>query len=285
MLNEKKKRPTIRLKLGIVPCILILALFVIVAVFADYIAPYSPREVNLAKAITPPFFQSGTTEYLLGTDQLGRDILSRIIYGARVSLAMALIATLMAGVSGTALGIIAGYKGRWVDTIISRTVDVMLGFPLILLALVLAVALGPSFFNAALVIALVLWARFARQVRGETLKVLKMDYVTLARATGCSDLTIMLRHILPNVMNTILVLATFQVGYVIILEATLSFLGCGIPPPTPSWGSMVADGRGILVSAWWVSFAPGLAITLVVLAGNLLGDWVRDRLDPKLRDL
>ena len=285
MPNEKKKRPTIRLKWWVVPSISILTLFVVTAIFVDYLAPHSPTQINLANSLAPPFWQGGTTEYLLGTDLLGRDLLSRILYGARVSLIVSVTAIFAGGLTGTALGIIAGYRGGWVDIIISRAVDVMLGFPAILLAMILAVVLGASFLNVILIIALILWARYARQARGETLKVREMDYVTLARTAGCSDLTIMLRHIMPNVLNTILVLATLQVGYVIIVEASLSFLGCGIPPPAPSWGNMVSDGRGILVSAWWVSFMPGIAIMLVVLSVNLFGDWLRDRLDPKLRQL
>lgn len=275
-----------RLNLGIVPSISILILFVVVALFADHLAPYSPKDINLAKSLVPPFFQKGgTADYLLGTDLLGRDILSRLIYGARVSLIVAILGVLVSGVIGGVLGIISGYKGGRADTIISRAADVMLGFPNILLALVLAIILGPSLFNVAFVVVLVTWARYARQSRGETLQIREMDYVKLARTAGCSDIIIMVRHILPNVVNTLVVLGTLNVGMVITLEASLSFLGAGIPPPTPSWGSMCSDGRGILVSAWWVSFMPGAAITAVVLSGNLFGDWLRDKLDPKLRDL
>ena len=283
-LKETKKTGK-RIKFGIVLSISILALFVGVAVFADYLAPHNPTKINLAKNLTPPFFQGGTKVYLLGTDQLGRDILSRLIYGARVSLIVAAIGVLLSGGIGGALGILAGYRGGNTDTIISRAADVMLGFPTILLALVLAIVLGASLFNIALVVVLIYWARYARQSRAETLKVREMDYVTLARTSGCSDFTIILRHIVPNVLNSLIVLATFNAGTVITLESSLSFLGAGIPPPTPSWGSMCADGRGILVEAWWVSLMPGVAITLVVLSGNLFGDWLRDKLDPKLRDL
>ncbi len=285
MSNRKSKRATIRL-LGIVPSISILTLFGLAAIFADYLAPHSPTAIDLANTLTPPFWQEGgTTEYLLGSDRLGRDILSRLLFGARVSLFMAVIGVLGAGGIGGMLGIIAGYNGGKIDTIISRAVDMMLGFPTILLAMVLAIVLGPSIFNVSLVITLTFWARYARQARAEVLRIREMDYVTLARTVGCSDLTIMRRHIAPNLVNTLIVLATFNVGTVITLEATLSFLGVGMPPPTPSWGSMCADGRSILASAWWVSLMPGVAITLVVLSGNLFGDWLRDRLDPKLRDL
>jgi peptide/nickel transport system permease protein len=284
MANDKKR--WMQLKLGMAPAVLIIVLFVISAIFADYLTPYDPTAINLAGSLTPPFFQQGgSIEHLLGTDLLGRDILSRLIYGARVSLVVAILGVLSSSIIGGALGIIAGYKGGLGDTVISRTADVMLGFPTILLALVLAITIGPSLFVVSFVIVLVYWARYARQARGETLQIREKGFVTLARTAGCSNLTIMLRHILPNVLNSLLVLATFNVGTVITLEASLSFLGAGIPPPTPSWGSMCSDGRGLLVSAWWVSFMPGLAITLVVLSANLFGDWVRDKLDPRLRDL
>jgi peptide/nickel transport system permease protein len=263
----------------------VLLLFVIAAVSADITAPHSPTEIALADSLVPPFWQGGTSEHLLGTDMLGRDILSRLIYGARVSLLVSVLSIFLAGSIGAALGIIAGYWGGWIDTVISRTIDVMMGFPAILLALILVVTLGASLSNVIFVLVIVLWAQYARQARGETLKVREMDYVTLARIAGCSDLIVMLRHVLPNVLNSLIVLATLQLGYVIIMEASLSFLGCGIPPPTSSWGSMVSDGRELLVSAWWVSFFPGLATMLVVLAGNNFGDWLRDRLDPKLRQL
>ena len=286
MPNGENKRQSVRIRIGILASILILILFVLIAVFADYLAPQSFKAINLANSLTPPFFQQGgTMEHLLGTDMMGRDILSRIIYGARVSLIVAAIGVFIAGSIGSALGIIAGYKGGMAEIIISRSVDVMLGFPTILVALILAIVLGASLSNVAIIVVLVYWARYARLARGETLKIREMDYVTLARTAGCSDLTIMLRHIVPNVLNSLVVLATLNVGMVITLEASLSFLGAGVPPPVPSWGSMCADGRGVLVEAWWVSFMPGIAITLVVLSGNLFGDWLRDRLDPQLRAL
>jgi peptide/nickel transport system permease protein len=283
--NEEEKKQPRRFKVGVVPAFSILILFVIAAVFADFLAPYNPTVINLGNSLAPPFFQGGTQEYLLGTDLLGRDILSRIIYGARASLVVAAIGVLLSGTIGGGLGIIAGYRGGKTDALISRAADVMLGFPTILLALVIAIVLGASLVNIALVVTLIYWARYARQSRAETLKVREMDYVTLARTAGCSDFIIILRHIIPNVLNSLIVLATFNIGTVITLESSLSFLGAGIPPPTPSWGSMCAAGRGILVSAWWVSFMPGIAITLVVLSANLFGDWLRDKLDPKLRDL
>lgn len=284
--GKRQKRPRAGLKWPIISSMAILISFVIVGVFAQYLAPHGYRGTNLSDSLLPPvWMEGGKPEYLLGTDMMGRDILSRIIYGARVSLIVAILSVFFAGSVGTSLGIVAGYMGGWVDTVISRVVDVMLGFPSIVLAMVFAVVLGPSIGNIIVVIALVLWALYARQARAETLKVREMDYVTLARIAGCSDLTIMSRHILPNIINSMVVLATLQIGHVILLEASLSFLGVGVPAPTPSWGSMVADGRDRLVTAWWISGFSGVPIVLVVLAGNLFGDWLRDKLDPKLRAL
>lgn len=286
MASERKQRSRFHVPANMLPAVIILFLFIIAGVFADQLARYSPTGINLANALKPPFFQpGGDFTYPLGTDRVGRDILTRIIFGARVSLVVSVIGVLASGVIGGLLGMIAGYKGGWVDRIVSSAVDMMLGLPIILLALVLAIVLGPSMFNVVFIIVLVYWARYTRMARAETLRVREMDFVTLSRTAGCSDLTIMLRHVLPNVINSLIVLASFNVGTVITLEASLSFLGAGIPPPTPSWGGMTADGRGLLVTSWWVSFMPGVAITLVVLAGNLFGDWLRDRLDPKLRDV
>jgi peptide/nickel transport system permease protein len=282
--KEKKKLPTIQLTL--LPSILILALFVISALFANFIVPHNPMAADLDKSLTPPIWQQGgIAGYPLGTDMLGRDILSRLIYGAKVSLIVSFISVFVAGSIGSMLGMIAGYKGGWADTIISRAIDVFLGLPLILIALVLAIVLGPSMFNVILVVVLIYWSLYARQARGETLLMREMGYVILAQSAGVSDLKIILRHILPNVLNSLIVLATFNVGSAITLEAALSFLGAGIPPPTPSWGSMCADGRDLLDTAWWVSFIPGVTIMLIVLSGNFLGDWLRDKLDPKLRNI
>ncbi len=284
--QPQSKKYARKFKLGIVIPVVILVIFVVTGTLAQYLAPHNPVKINLANSLAPPFFASGgTLAYPLGTDLLGRDILSRIIFGARVSLIVGLAGVLASGLIGGTLGIIAGYYGGNIDRLISRAVDLTLGLPLILLALVLAVVFGASLFNVILIIVLLYWARYTRLARGETLKIREMDYVSLARTAGVPDQVIMFRHILPNVLNSLIVLATLNVGTVITLEASLSFLGAGIPPPTPSWGGMVSDGRGTLVTAWWVSFMPGLAITLVVLSGNMFGDWLRDKLDPKLRGL
>lgn len=262
--------------------ILVFAL-VVPAIFANQLAPHDPLEQRLVERLKPPaWMDGGSWDYVLGTDKQGRDILSRMIYGARISLAVSLIAIFLGGSVGTTLGLLAGYFGGWVDDLIMRIVDLFLSLPLILMALVLVAVLGPGFGTVITVVSLLIWARYARQVRGETLSLKERDFVARARVAGASHLRIMFRHILPNVVSTLLVLATLQVGSVILLESTLSFLGAGIPRPDPSWGVMVADGRDHIVSAWWIAMFPGFAIMLAVLSMNLLGDWLRDRLDPKL---
>ncbi len=227
----------------------------------------------------------GQGQYLLGTDKLGRDILSRIIYGSRISVLVAGIAIFISGAIGTTLGITAGYFGGWVDSLLMRLVDISLSIPIILMALVLVTALGASYQTIVTVLIIFLWAQYARQARGESLTVRVQDFVARARVAGASDPRIMLKHIFPNVFNSLVVLATLQVGFVIILEASLSFLGAGIPRPNPAWGLMVSDGRELIISSWWVSLFPGLAILMVVMATNLLGDWLRDKLDPKQRQV
>ncbi len=228
--------------------------------------------------------EGGSIEYPLGTDKLGRDILSRMIYGARVSLAVSAVAIFVGGILGTGLGLISGYFGGRVDGVLMRLVDISLSLPTILLALVLVAAVGPSFGTVVTVLVVLLWARYARLVRGETLTIKERDFIARARVAGASHTRIMVKYLFPNVINSLIVLATLQVGYVILLESALSFLGAGLPRPTPAWGLMVADGRELIVSAWWVSMFPGLAIMLTVLALNLLGDWLRDHLDPKLEE-
>ena len=259
----------------------IVSLLVVMALLAPFIAPYDPATGSLGDRLQPPFWQKGgSAVHLLGTDVLGRDTLSRMIYGARTSLSVAVIAILVAGTLGSALGILAGYLGGLVDVLIMRTADLAFSFPTILLAMVLAVLFGASFGNIILVIALILWAEYARMARGEALKVKEMDYVALARVAGISGFEIMRRHILPNVASPLIVLATLQVGVVIILESSLSFLGVGMPPPTPAWGSMIAEGRSYVVTAWWLSVVPGIAIVVTVLSFNLLGDVLTELLNP-----
>ena len=256
------------------------------AILADSIAPYSPYEISLENSLQPPFWQGGgSLAHPLGTDSLGRDLLSRMIYGARVSLAAAFLTIVLGGAIGTVVGLLSGYLGGRLDMILMRVTDATLAFPIILMALLLAVALGPSFINVVIAIVVVLWSRYARVIRGEVLSLKGLDFIAQARITGCSPLRIMVRHLLPNVQNTLVVLLTLQVGWVIVVEATLSFLGAGIPPPTPAWGSMVADGRAYILSAWWTCTLPALAILITVLSFNLFGDWLRDTLDPRLRQV
>jgi len=264
--------------------LLVVGLLVFCAIFAPLLAPHSPIEGSLGKRLIPPLGMEGSNvEHVLGTDRLGRDTLSRLVYGAQISLAVSLVGILLTGVGGAAIGLLAGFWGAWVDTICMRLVDISLSLPGILMAVLLSVVFKPSFTNVVIVVIFLLWPSYARLVRGETLSLKQQEFVALARVAGCSSLTIMYRHLLPNLAPSILVLATLQVGFVIVLEASLSFIGVGIPPPTPSWGVMVADGRGLIEQAWWISILPGLAILVTVISLNILGDWVRDRLDPKLR--
>jgi peptide/nickel transport system permease protein len=264
----------------------VLGALVLTALLAGVLAPHSPTGGDItAKLIPPVWMEQGSCDHPLGTDRIGRDVLSRIIYGSRISLAVSLVAIGFAGTIGTLLGLISGYRGGLVDALLMRLTDIGLSLPTILIAVVLVAVSEPSFRNVILVIALLLWPRFARQVRGETLAIKEQDFVALAVVAGRSSAWIIRRHIFPNVVPTLLVISTLQVGYVILLEGTLSFLGVGVPPPNPAWGLMIADGRGFLATAWWITLFPGLAMLLTVLSVNLMGDWLRDHLDPKLRQV
>lgn len=264
----------------------ILLLLVFTAISAPLIAPVDPLKADLYAYNAPPFgFPGGSSKHLLGGDQIGRDILSRIIYGARVS-AMVMTVSLVAGIGvGTTIGLIAGYFGGHVDELIMRVVDVWAALPYIMVALVVVVTLGQSFAVLILLLALLSWPGAVRLVRAETLSLRTRDYVMLAKVAGASNFRIITRHILPGVINLVVVSATLSMGSIILTEATLSFLGAGIPPPNPSWGSMIAEGRRHLDSAWWVASIPGFCIFLVVMASNFLGDWLRDHFDPRLRQL
>lgn len=265
--------------------ILVLLAFVVLAIAAPLVAPYNPvRERLTDSMLAPAFAPGGVGSHLLGTDLYGRDVLSRLIYGARISLSVSALALLIGTAVGTPVGLIAGFVGGWIDTVLMRIVDVMLSFPLILAALALAVALGPSFSNVVIVIGLLIWPRFARQIRGEAMVLKDREFVQYARAIAVPSWVIMLRHVLPNVMPTLLVLSTLQIGHVILLEASLSFLGAGVPPPQPSWGVMVSEGSGLVRTGWWIALFPGLAIVITVLSFNTVGDWLRDRLDPSLKE-
>jgi len=266
--------------------LVIVAVLVLCGIFAPVLAPQSPVEGSLGDRLVPPIGMEGNKAgHPLGTDRLGRDTLSRLIYGARISLSVSVVGITLTGAMGSFVGLLAGFFGGWLETLLMRIVDISLSLPGILIAVLLSVVFEPSFTNVIIVVVFLLWPSYARLVRGETLGIKQQEFVSLARIAGCSSLTIMFRHIVPNVAPSILVLATLHVGFVIVLEAALSFLGVGIPPPTPSWGVMVADGRGLIEQAWWVSILPGIAILVTVLSLNILGDWVRDRLDPKLRQI
>jgi peptide/nickel transport system permease protein len=270
------------LSAGPVGSLLILGTFLLCAVFADVLAPHDPLATNIRARLQPPAFQSGDWAHVLGTDEVGRDILSRLIYGARVSVVLGGASLLVAALIGIAIGMISGYLGGAWDSILMRVTDIALCYPVILLALLLATALGPQTINVLIAISAILWARFARVVRGEVLQLREAQFVEAAHTLGLSQRRIVLRHILPNITNTVMVLASLQLGWAILIEAALSFLGAGVPPPQPAWGLMASVGRDYIDSAWWVSAMPGLAIMLVVVATNLFGDWLRDRLDPRL---
>jgi len=275
-------------RLAVVPHVpaTILCIFILVALFAPQLSPYSPTEAHFLDKLMPPaWVEGGSSEYILGTDFMGRDVLSRLIHGSRVSMTVGMLVIVVAGSLGTVIGVISGYFGGWIDILLMRFTDITLSIPAILMAIILVALFGASYFNIILVIVLLLWPRYARQIRGDVLNVKEQEFVALADVAGCSHIRIMWQHILPNVLPTILVLATLQVGWVIILESSLSFLGVGIPPPQPAWGVMVAEARGLVSSAWWIALFPGLAILFNVLSLNILGDWLRDRLDPKLRSI
>ena len=259
--------------------------FIVMAILGEQIAPGSYGQMNLRARFIPPVWQDGGTwANILGTDMLGRDLLSRIIVGARTSLIVSVFALLLGGGVGTIIGLASGYFGGRIDAVLMRAGDATIAFPIILLAMLLSVVLGPSLQNVVISLGLVLWARFARVVRGEVLSFRERDFIALARVAGASHARIMFLHLLPNVANTLIVMLTLQIGWVIIIEASLSFLGAGIPGPEPVWGSMIAAGRQYVTSAWWVPFFPGLAVALVCLSFNMLGDWMREMLDPKLRN-
>ena len=264
--------------------LVLIALFILTALLGPFLIEHDPLRGSLRDRLEPPaWMEGGTANHLLGTDRLGRDVLARIVEGARISLAVCAVVIAVAGLIGTTVGTLSGYVGGWLDRFLMRIVDLALSLPVILLALLIGAISGPSFLNIVIVISLVLWSQYARMARGETLRVKNEDYVDLARTSGLGHVRIILRHILPNIAPVLIVVATLQVGVVIVLEASLSFLGVGVPPPNPSWGSMVAEGRSYVVTAWWVSLFPGIAILLVVMAVNIVGDALTDRINPALK--
>jgi peptide/nickel transport system permease protein len=257
-----------------------MGILLICSVFAPWLTPHDPTALNMLDSRLAPGLDS---TYPLGTDVMGRDMLSRLVYGARTSVVIGLIAMGTGVLVGTILGLIAGYLGGWFDIITMRAADAAMGFPTILVAMIIVVILGTGMESIILAVALTTWARFARMIRGDVLAIKEQDFVTMALIGGVSTPVIITRHILPNTINTLMVLTSLQIGQVILLEAALSFLGLGLPPGHPAWGIMVAEGRTVILDVWWLALFPGLAITAVVLAFNFFGDWLRDTLDPKLR--
>jgi peptide/nickel transport system permease protein len=277
-LQEVSQR-TRRLRLPWIP-IFIVTILLVCAAFAPLLAPHDPTLISMLDAKLAP---GETLKYPLGTDIMGRDMLSRLIYGARSAMFMAVVALGTGALVGTILGLVSGYRGGWIDALTMRAADAALGFPTILVAMIIVVLLGAGIEIIILAVALTVWARFARMIRGDVLSVKEMDFVTAAKIAGVRTPVIIWRHIFPNTINTLMVITSLQVGQVILLEASLSFLGLGMPVGSPAWGIMVAEGRTVILDVWWLSLFPGLAITAVVLAFNFFGDWLRDTLDPKLR--
>jgi ABC-type dipeptide/oligopeptide/nickel transport system permease subunit len=261
----------------------LLALMVLCAIVPELLSPHDPYHQDLGKRLRGPVFSANADPaHLLGTDQLGRDVLSRIIHGARITLLVSVLAVVLSSVLGTAVGLYAGYRGGWIDLVVMRLIDMQLAFPVILLVIAVVALLGPSLGTLIAIIGLSGWPRFARVARGSVLSAKEMDYVDAARAVGAGRWRVMFQHILPNIMSALIVYASFELARMVLLEATLSFLGLGVQPPTPTWGGMINDGRQYIFQSWGVSFFPGLAILLLILVFNMLGDDLRDALDPRL---
>jgi peptide/nickel transport system permease protein len=263
---------------------MVIVLFVIfLAVFGPYVSPHDPLERNLRNRFEPPGYVNDNGTYILGTDQLGRDILSRIIAGARVSVIVGVVASLMAGSIGVMYGIVTGYFGGWIDTVLMRFADALLAIPFIILVVAISGVIGGGLSALILILGLTGWVTYARVIRGEVLKTRNMDYVLASRSLGQRGHLIMYKHLLPNVISAAIILAAVQVGTSILAESSLSFLGLGVQPPTVTWGLMLSDGRQYIGSAWWMTAFPGIAITLTVLGIVFVGDWLRDYLDPTMR--
>jgi peptide/nickel transport system permease protein len=273
-----------RLQRRLIIRLLVVLAIMFVCLAAPLLTPFDPEQQQITARLKPAGTELADGRVaLLGTDQLGRDILTRILYGGRISLLISFSGVILAAVIGIALGLLAGYFGKGVDTTISRIVDIQLGFPGLLLAITLAAALGPGILNVIIALGIARWTTYARMVRGQVLMLQKEEFLQAARVTGARDLRIILRHILPNTLSSIIVIAALHLGQMILAESSLSFIGLGVQPPTPSWGEMVNKGREYITSAWWLIAYPGLAITVTVLAFGLLGDAVRDILDPHMR--
>lgn len=279
--GRRQSRRWIRSKTGAIGVVFITIIGAI-AILAPYLAPHSPYAPNLSLRMLPPMWLSGgMPEYPLGTDYLGRDLLSRIIYGARISLIVGICSVAVAGTIGMVLGLIAGYYGGWVDSVIMRVIDALLAIPGILLIMLIMAIVGPGVVTLIFVIGVTGWESYARVVRSEVLSVKERDFVKAAKAVGAKDVRILMHHILPNVASSFIVMAALSVSGIIIAESSLSFLGLGIQPPTVSWGGMLSDGKAYLATSWWLSVFPGIAITLTTLSVTFCGDWLRDVMDPR----
>jgi peptide/nickel transport system permease protein len=286
-MSEKSTGSKVRAVIRRLPLIQILLLLPIVlfGLFAPLFYTHDPSAMNPSVSLRPPLMFGGDVSYFLGTDHLGRDIFSKIVAGARASLIAASAGVFLAGVLGIFLGMAAGYFGGWIDEIIMRIVDIQMSIPVILLTILISAALGGGLTTVTICIALVFWTQYARVIRGETLSIREREFVALARIAGCGPARMLVKHILPNLVSTSTVVASLQLGRAIIIEASITFLGLGIQPPQTAWGLMMAEGRMYLSTAWWLPTFAGLAIVITVLGANLMGDWVRDKLDPKLRQL
>ncbi len=284
---ELERRRPIRWRrwLGLSFPAVIVTLLLVGGIGADWIAPHDPEFLNVAVRLEPPVFDGGSWDYPLGTDKLGRDIFSRLLHGARVSLIVVAIVVPGAALFGTLVGLIAGWRGGLWGHVLMRLVDVQLALPAILFAALLAALVGPSLRNVIIILLVWTWPSYGRLVRGDVLSLKQRDFVTASRATGAGPIWIIRKHLFPNVVNTIVIIMTLEVALVILAEAALSFLTVGVPPGTSTWGAMITEGRETMNVAWWPIWLPGLALLTISLTGNLMGDWLRDALDPRLRNV
>jgi len=274
------KQSTRTAKFGLV----VVAIWILVAIFAPILAPYGVNDIDVVQRLSPPcWMENGSMEHLLGTDQLGRDVLTRLIYGSRISLIVGIVAGIVGLVIGVVLGLLAGYFGGWIDAVISRIIDVMLAFPFIFLALLLVAALGSSLTNVILVLGITGWVPYARTIRAQVLSVKEKEFIKSANALGCSDWRIIFKQILPSVIDSAIILGTMDVGTIILSEASLTYLGLGIPPNIATWGNMIANGNDYIFDAGWLTMVPGIALLLGCISINFVGDWLRDVRDPRLR--
>jgi len=276
------RRLPIRVILSFIP----IGLSILCALFSPFLSPHNPLQANLNERLTPCVFQKGGTwEHILGTDHLGRDILSRIIYGSRVSLLVGFVATFIGCLIGGALGLMSGYSGGKIDSVVNKLMDIQLSFHIVLFAIFVVAIAGPSLRNIIIVCGIASWVTYGRVIRGQVLTVREKEFIEAARGIGCSTPRILVRHVFPNIFSSIVVIATLEIGRIIVLESTLSFLGLGIQPPTPSWGGILYDGKTYMVQAWWIAAFPGMVIMMVVLGFNVIGDYLSDLMDPYTKRL